>query len=72
MIQTLSRLTWVHEDGQQLCIAEPGHPIRGDMDRDPYGAGVVHRITRTETGAAIFTAGRSQPIQILESQIRYD
>jgi hypothetical protein len=26
-MQTLSRLTWVHEDGQQLCIAEPGPPF---------------------------------------------
>lgn len=69
MPEELKRLTWIHEDGQQLCIAEPGWAIRGDQDRDPYNAGAVEKIESTASGASVHTRGRPQPIQILHSQI---
>lgn len=70
MTQEISRLVWIHEDGQQLCIAEPGRPIRGNMDSDPYDAGAVEKIESTPSGASVHTKGRAQPIQILDFQIR--
>jgi hypothetical protein len=69
MTQTLSRLTWVHEDGQQLCIAEPGRPIRAEMDRDPYDAGVVDRIARTETGDRLPADALEQAYGKFESEL---
>jgi hypothetical protein len=70
MSEELERLVWVHDDGQQLCVAERGRPIRGDMDRDPYDAGTVEKIEKTAAGASVLTAGRIYPIQIRSSQIR--